>query len=151
MAEPAGSTPRADRLALHGAYRSERLVFAGTGLFLVPWTVLYAASSGDRAGALLLAGCAVALLAIAGYLQLQARHVGRRPSDADADAAAEEAPAVAAAASVQAAHPPDVSVWPLLMAGAATLLGLGLAFTVWVVIPAGLLLVAGVLGFAREA
>jgi hypothetical protein len=143
----------ADRasLAPHGAYRSERLVFAGTGLFLVPWTVLYAVSSDDRAGSLLLAVCSLALLAIAGYFQLQSGRVDRRPSDPDAEDAALAADAGAVPPKeVEAVHPPEASVWPLLMAGAATLLGLGLAFTVWVVIPAGLLLVAGVLGYARE-
>jgi hypothetical protein len=167
--ERSGREAGTDRLARHGAYRDERLVFAGTGLFLVPWTVLYAASSEDRAGALLLAVCSVALLAIAGYFQFQAARVARRPSDVAVQAAATEtaaeaeagtlrteAPAAGAGtlqteAQVAHPHPPEVSVWPLLMAGAATLLGLGLAFTVWVVIPAGLLLVVGVLGYAREA
>jgi hypothetical protein len=124
------------------AYRTEVRVFGGTGLFLVPWTVLYAVSSHERAGALLLAGCAVALLALAGYFEVQSRRVDSRPSDHDL-------PPEAKPVRVPA-HPPDVSVWPLVMAAAATLLGLGLAFTVWVAIPAGLLLAVGVLGYARE-
>jgi hypothetical protein len=127
------------------AFRTERRVFGGTGLFLVPWAILYGVSSDERAGVLLLAGCAVALLVLAGYFEVVSRHVAARPED-------EEDPvAVAAPPAEMTVHQaPEISVWPLVMAGAATLLGFGLAFTVWVAIPAGLLLAVGVFGYARE-
>jgi hypothetical protein len=124
------------------AYRVEVRVFGGTGLFLVPWTVLYAISARERAGALLLAGCAVALLALATYFEVQSRRVDSRPSDVDVAPEVDVVPVHA--------HPPDISVWPLVLAAAATLLGFGLAFTVWVAIPAGLLLAVGLIGYARE-
>jgi hypothetical protein len=130
------------------AYRTERQVFGGTGLFLIPWTVIYVVSTDEPAGGLLLGACSVALLALAGYFEWQARRVDRRPSDVDVPATAG---ARVPPATPGTAHPPDMSVWPLVMAGAATLLCFGLAFTVWVAIPAGLLLVFGVLGYAREA
>jgi hypothetical protein len=122
------------------------MVFGGTGLFLVPWMILYATTTDEPAGALLLAACSVALFVITGYFELQARRIERRPSDEDV---AVEAPATVEAPE-PAAHGPEMSVWPLLMAGAATLLGFGLAFTVWVAIPAGLMLAVGVYGYARE-
>jgi hypothetical protein len=135
MAERSAGTTRA-------AYRTEVLVFGGTGLFLVPWTVLYVVSSDDRAGGLLLAGCAVALLALASYFALQSRRTDVRASERDLPSDVDEV--------AVHGHAPAMSVWPLVIATAATLLGFGLAFTVWVAIPAGMLLAVGVLGYARE-
>lgn len=124
-----------------GALRVERWIFAGTGLFLVPWTVIYAVSSDDRAGSLLLAGCAGALLALAIYLTLAARDVPARPEDSDDGPTPE----------LEAHHPPAISIWPLVIGFAATVVGFGIAFTVWIAVPAGLLLALGVLGYARES
>ena len=127
---------------MNGAVRAERWIFAGTGLFLVPWAVIYAVSSDDPAGSLLLTGCAVALLALAAYLASAGRGVPRRPEDLD-DAAPQ--------ATAVHHHAPAVSLWPLVIGTAATLIGFGIAFTVWVAVPAAGLLALGVLGYARES
>ena len=122
------------------ALRVERWVFAALGAFLVPWTVIYVVSSDDRAGGLLLALCAVALLGLAAFLAAAGRHVAGRPED-DGDA------------RPTAPHhaPLSVSVWPLLIGLGATVLGFGMAFTSWVAVPAGLLIALGVAGYARES
>lgn len=122
------------------AFRVERWVFGGIGAFFVPWLIIYLATEYDRAGALLLAVGAVAMLAIAAYLTYSARGLPSRPSDRSA----------AVEASTPPLHVHDVSLWPLVMAAASTLLAFGLAFTVWVVVPAGLLFVFAILGYARE-
>jgi hypothetical protein len=122
------------------ALRVERTVFAALGAFLVPWTVIYVVSSDDRAGGLLLALCAVALLGLAAFLAAGARHVARRAQDDEA--ASPEPPDHA---------PLAVSVWPLLVGIGATVLGFGMAFTSWVAVPAGLLIGLGVAGYARES
>lgn len=124
-----------------GALTVERRVFLGAGAFLVPWTVVYAVTSEDRAGALLLGACALALAALGGFLLLVGRRVSARPEDVG------EGPH-----RPHLDHRPHaVSLWPFVIGSGATLLGYGLAFTVWVAIPAGLLIGIGVLGYARES
>ena len=127
-------------MSAEGALRVERRVFAGVGAFLVPWAVLYAATSDDEAGAVLLFVSAAALLAVAGYLTMAARGVAPRASD-DPDAAPTDAHHEA----------PVPSLWPFLIGGGATVLGFGLAFTSWVAVPAGLVLGIGVIGYVRES
>jgi len=122
------------------AFRVERLVFGGIGLFFVPWLIIYVATEYDQAGALLLAVGAIALLAIAAYLTWSARGLPSRPSDRSA----------AVEASTPTHHAPDVSLWPLVMGVGAMLLGFGLAFTVWVTVPAGLFFLFAIIGYARE-
>jgi hypothetical protein len=132
------------------AYRTERRVFGGTALFLVPWTVLYWASSGDRAGEILLVGCIAALSIVTAYLWVRSARLPPRSEDlAEIPGPAPQA-ALVDAPREEVHHAPIFSVWPLVMAGAATLLGLGLAFTVWIAVPAGLLLAFAVYGYARE-
>ena len=126
---------------LPGAFRVERRVYAGTGAFLVPWTVVYALTSEDRAGALLLGACALSLLAFGVFLVVSVRGAPARPEDLG------DAPH-----RPHVEHQPHaVSLWPLVIGAGATLLGYGLAFTVWVAAPAGIVIALGVLGYARES
>lgn len=122
------------------AFRVERRVFAGVGLFLVPWLIVYVATEYDDAGALLLGLCAVALLLVAGYLLYASRGLASRPSDRRHAPPPEHVEH----------HPHVLSIWPLVIAAAATLLGFGAAFTAWVVVPAGLLFAFAIVGYVRE-
>lgn len=115
-------------------------MFGGIGLFFVPWLIIYVATEYDRAGALLLAVGAVAMLAIAAYLTYSARGLPSRPEDRSS----------VVEASTPSHHAPEVSLWPLAMAAAATMLAFGLAFTVWVTVPAGVLFLFAIMGYARE-
>jgi hypothetical protein len=124
-----------------GALGIERWVFAGTGAFLVPWAIVYAASSDEPAGEALLAVSAISLLGLAAYLTLASRGVPPRAEDHDA----------APVPTVVDEHEHAVSIWPFVIGGAATLLGFGMAFTMWVAVPAGGLLALGLLGYARES
>ena len=122
------------------AFRVERRVLGGIGLFLIPWATIYVLTEHDDAGALLLGLSAVALLAVAVFLTFASRGLASRPSDRS------HAPPPA-----HLEHEPHmISVWPLVMAVAATLLAFGAAFTLWVAIPAGLLFAIAVIGYARE-
>jgi hypothetical protein len=122
------------------AFRVERRVLGGLGLFLIPWLTIYALTEHDDAGALLLGLSAVALLAIAVFLLFVSRGLTSRPSDRSNEPPPERL----------VHHPHVMSIWPLVMAAAATLLGFGAAFTLWVAVPAGLLFAIAVVGYARE-
>ncbi|HEX7094465.1 MAG TPA: cytochrome c oxidase subunit 4 [Acidimicrobiales bacterium] len=121
------------------AFRVERWVFAGAGVFLVPWTIVYVTTEYDQAGALLLALAAVALLVIAGFLTYSAQGRPSRPADRSV-----------APPETLVRHEPEVSVWPLAMAMGAMLLAFGIAFTVWIAAPAALVLLLAIVRYARE-
>jgi hypothetical protein len=122
------------------AFRVERRVLGGLGLFLIPWFTVYVVTEHEDAGALLLGLCAVALLVIAVFLLFASRGLSSRPADRSQTPPPERL--------VHHAH--INSIWPLVMAGAATLLAFGAAFTLWVAVPAGVLFAIAVIGYARE-
>lgn len=123
--------------------RVERRVVVGTGLFIVPWAVLYAAVGGDRAGTALLGGCALSLLGLAAWLAVAFRTRPARPEDR-ADG---RPPAV----PVEVGRFPSRSAWPLVAGAGAVLIGFGLAFTVWVTLPGALILAVALVGLTAEA
>jgi hypothetical protein len=123
--------------------KTEWRVTGGAGVFIVPWAVLYWVTSGERAGSVLLAGCALSLLALAAYLVVSNRGRPARPADRPDG---EPSPA-----TVQLGRFPTRSPWPLVSGGGAALIGFGLAFTAWLALPGALILVVGVVGLAAEA
>jgi hypothetical protein len=120
----------------------ERRVVLGTGLFIVPWAILYWFVSYERAGSLLLAACAVALLGLAAYLLVAFRHRPPRPED--------RPDGVPAAEPTELGRFPSRSAWPLVAGAGAVLIGFGLAFTAWVALPGVLILAVSLVGLTAE-
>ena len=122
-------------------------VYVGLFGLIVPFTVIYGVGTGEPAGNVLFA----AFLAAFAFLGVHAWRIVRRyaeptpwPEDR-VDGLVTDADATGAVGDF-----PSRSVWPLSIAGGATLLALGLAFNAWIALPGLLLLLTAVVGFALE-
>lgn len=125
------------------------LVRVYVGLFglIVPFTVVYGIGTSEPAGNVLFA----AFLAALAFLAVHAWRIVRRYADPTpwpedrAEGAVTDPDAIGVVGDF-----PARSVWPLSIAGGATLLALGLAFNGWIALPGLLLLLTAVVGFALE-
>jgi hypothetical protein len=121
--------------------RVEAAVFAGLGFVATPWALVYALTSDDEAGAVMLVLLAVAFLFVAVYLLVRSRTVGTRPEDD---------PEGEPVAGDDLGYYPTASVWPITLAVATTVIGYGLVFSGWVAFPGIALLVLSVTAWAVE-
>ncbi len=123
--------------------RTEYKLFLYLSGFMLPLGVIYWLASTEIAGSILLIVVAIAFAFIGVYLAIQSKRMaGFRPEDYDAD------PADGAG---DVGSFPGASIWPLIGATAFTLLGFGLVFSSYIVIPAVGLILATVIGMARES
>ena len=118
-------------------------LFAGVGLFVLPFAALYWVTSYEPAGSVVLGFFIASLLYLSGWLFLQGRRTGARPEDRT-DAGPDDGEAVVG-------WFPDRSIWPLVIGIASAILGLGLVFGRWVALPGVVLLAVAVVAFARES
>ena len=121
--------------------RVEAAVFAGLGLVLAPWAVVYAVTSSDEAGTALLVLTTVAFAFVAVFLGVRGRTVGPRPED-DADGTPVDGDDLG--------WFPSASPWPVTLALAVTVITFGIAFSGWVALPGVALLLVAVVGYAVE-
>lgn len=125
------------------------LVRVYVGLFglVVPFSVVYGIGAHEPAGNVLF----VAFLVALAFLAVHAWRIVRRYAD---PTPWPEDRADGGITDPDAAGPvgdfPSRSVWPMSIAGGATLLALGLAFNIWIALPGLLLLLTAVVGFALE-
>lgn len=128
--------------------RTEYKLFVGLGLFMLPLGIIYLfvghyTSGIEIAGTIMLLLVAISFAFIGIYLLIQSKRMnGLRPEDYDAspeDGAGE----VGAF--------PAASIWPLIAAAAVTTIGFGLVFSTFICIPGLGLLLASVIGMARES
>lgn len=123
--------------------KTEWKLMLGLGIFMLPLGVVYWFTSYEIAGSIMLIVVAIAFAFIGIYLWLQSRRMGgARPEDYDA-LPSDGAGAVGTF--------PVSSIWPLIGAIAVTGIGYGLIFSMYLAIPSIFLLVATIIGFAREA
>jgi hypothetical protein len=122
-------------------------VYVGLFVLLVPFAVVYGVGTYEPAGNVLFAAFLLAL----GFLAVHAWRIVRRyatPAPWPEDRG--DGLATDADASGPVGDFPSRSVWPLSIAGGATVLALGLAFNIWIALPGLLLLLTAVVGFALE-
>jgi hypothetical protein len=117
-------------------------VYAGLFVLLVPFTVVYGIGTYEPAGNVLFTAFLAAFVFLGVYAWRIVVRFGQPPEDRPDATQAEGAGEIG--------DFPSRSVWPLAIAGGATLLALGLAFNVWIALPGLLLLLTAVLGFALE-
>jgi hypothetical protein len=119
-------------------------IYAALFLVLVPFTVVYGIGTYEPAGNVLFLGFLLAFVFLGAYAWRIVRRAGdRTPPEDRVDALPGDAVGIVG-------DFPSRSVWPLSIAGGATLLALGLAFNVWIALPGLLLLLTAVVGFAME-
>ena len=127
--------------------RTEYKLFIRLAIFMTPLALVYALAGGffdaiEPAGVIMLALLAVSFAFIGIYLLVQSKRMdGLRPEDYDADPQD--------GAGVVGAFP-AASVWPFLGALGAVMLAYGMVFTSFLAIPGIFLIVATVIGMARE-
>lgn len=123
--------------------RTGAKVFLGSALFSAAIGLLYWLVSGEPAGTALLASMVLAPGTLAVYASLSARGQELPPQDrpeaGPADGADEPVGTFAAA-----------SAWPVILGAGSLLVAAGLAYGVWLLIPAAALLMLAVVGLARE-
>jgi hypothetical protein len=120
----------------------EGKMFAGVAIFLAPVTIVYWYLSKEPAGTTALALCTGLSALIGYYLLFTARRIDPRPED---DLTAE----IADGAGELGFYSPH-SWYPLVLAGAAGLVTLGVIFGWWLVYLAVPLLFLAVFGFVFE-
>ncbi len=118
-----------------------RLFLGAAGFFSVTatayWFITY-----EHAGTAMLAASVPAFAFIALWLAFQARKAPTRPEDDG------EAPISAAD---DLGYFPSSSTWPFVLSAGAVVLANGLVFGPPIAVVGGILMVAGVVGYAREA
>lgn len=112
----------------------------GVAAFLAVAALIYAASSGDETGRVLLLLSAGLGVMIGGYLLTLP---GEQPAAAAGEAGA--------APAVEEAYLPAASVWPFWTGLGATVVANGLALGLWGLVPGGVVTVVGIFGFARQS
>jgi Cytochrome c oxidase subunit IV len=111
-------------------------VYLGTAAFLIVIGVVYWFASYEDAGTVLLLLSGVLALIIGGWLWVQARK-GTNTS--------------AAAEAVEEEWLPHASIWPFWIGLGAAFAAGGLAMSPWLVAPGVIVLITGVVGWARQS
>jgi uncharacterized membrane protein YfcA len=123
--------------------RTEYKLFVALGIFMLPLGIIYWFVSYEIAGSIMLLIVAIAFAFIGVYLAIQSKRMaGFRPEDYDATQ--EEGVGVVGSF-------PGSSIWPLISAIALTFIAFGLTFSSFLAIPGLGLLLATVIGMARES
>jgi archaellum biogenesis protein FlaJ (TadC family) len=123
--------------------KTEFKLFTGLGIFMAPLGVVYLLTSFEPAGSILILLVAVAFAFIGVYLGIESRKMqGYRPEDYDA----EQADGAGEVGSF-----PGASLWPFVGAIAVTTIAFGLVFSTFIAIPGLGLLLATIIGMARES
>jgi Cytochrome c oxidase subunit IV len=118
-------------------------IFLGAAAFGVAIGGLYWWVAREPTGTVLLAFFGVAPLIAAAYLWRGTRAGPVPPEDRpDADAAA--------SAGLDVGTFSTESAWPVIFAGASLVVGLGVVFGVWLLLPAGALFTVAAVGLVRE-
>jgi hypothetical protein len=110
--------------------RLQAKVLGGVAAFLLLAATVYELAADEHAGTTMLALAAALALVVAAYLRTQA-HDGGDHEDGDE-------------------YLPHASIWPFAIGVAAFLMANGLILGPLWLVPGGLLLVVGVVGFARQ-
>ena len=114
-------------------------VFLAVGAFVLVVGAIYWATAYEESGTVMLIVAGLLSLWISAYLWLRAR----TPS-IEEDAVATEPPG-------EVVHYlPHASVWPFAIGLGAATLGNGLVLGMWLIVPGGLLMVLGIVGFVRQ-
>ena len=119
--------------------RVEARIFLGIGLAVLVMCLVYAATSGERAGTTMLLLTAGLGALAGGYLLSQARHAAEPAATGGNREVAEEA------------YLPHASIWPLGIGAGCVVLANGLALGAWALVPGMMLTVASVWGYARQS
>ncbi len=118
-------------------------MFLGLGAFVAPITALYWFTSYEHAGSAMMAFFVLAFVFIGVFLLTQARRTGPRPED--------RTDATPADGAEDLGFFPSRSVWPFALAVGAVVVGYGLVFSGWLVLPGLGVLVFATVGYAAEA
>jgi hypothetical protein len=121
----------------------EALFFLGVTAFFVLIGGIYAFTSYEDAGTVMLIGCALMGLLAGGYLLLHSRRIPPRPEDRTDATLAEGAGRVD--------EFPTSSIWPFALALGATILGTGFVFGVWVIVLGGAVFVVSAAGYVAQS
>ncbi len=114
-------------------------VFLAVGAFVLVVGAIYWGTAYEESGTVMLIVAGLLSLWISAYLWLRAR----TPS-IEEDAVAAERPG-------EVVHYlPHASVWPFAIGLGAATLGNGLVLGMWLIVPGGLLMVLGIVGFVRQ-
>ena len=119
--------------------RVEAWIFLGIGAFVFVLSVLYAVTSGEEAGAIMLLLTAGLGALAGGYLLHQAR---RAPEPARVGGNRQVA---------EEAYLPHASIWPLGVGAGCVIMANGLALGAWALLPGAMLTTASVVGYARQS
>lgn len=122
--------------------RTTSLVFLGLGVLLAPFAVIYWIGSSEASGNVLFGGLLVSLWSVAVFAYAVSGRY-RTPAEDRPDALPSEGAGVIGSF-------PSRSVWPITLAGAAGLLGYGLAFNAWLALPGAALVLLACIGLAME-
>ncbi len=121
----------------------EAFFFLGVTAFFVVIATIYALTSYEESGTVLLIGAALLGLFLCAYLLRESRRIEPRPEDRP------DATLADGAGEVQAF--PATSIWPFAFGFGATALATGLVFGVWVAVIGAALFVLGAVGYVLES
>ncbi|MDQ6725998.1 MAG: cytochrome c oxidase subunit 4 [Actinomycetota bacterium] len=118
-------------------------LFAGAAGFFAVTATAYWLISYEDAGTTMLAASVPAFAFIAAWLWFQNRNHGPRPEDLG--------DATQADGTGDVGYYPSSSAWPFILAAGVVVLANGMVFGPPIAALGGLLMVAGIVGYAREA
>ena len=119
--------------------RVEARIFLGIGAAVLVMGLVYAATSGERAGTTMLVLTA-GLGALAGGYLLSQAHDRAEPAATGGNRQVPEE-----------AYLPHASIWPLGVGAGCVVMANGLALGAWALVPGAMLTVASVWGYARQS
>jgi cytochrome c oxidase subunit IV len=122
--------------------RTEARIFFGVTAFFVVIGAIYWFTSYEDAGSVMLVACAGLGILTGVYLAWQGRRVGLRPEDREDASVRDGAGPVGEFATA--------SIWPVAVAGGATVMALGLVLGEAVFLLGGALFLVAVAGMIRE-
>jgi hypothetical protein len=121
----------------------EAFFFVGVTAFFVVIATIYAFTSYEDAGTVLLIAAALLGLFLCAYLLRESRRIAPRPEDRP------DATLADGAGEVQAF--PAASIWPFAFGFGATALATGVIFGIWIAVIGAALFVFGAIGYVLEA
>lgn len=124
----------------------ELRVFVRAALYFAAVTAIYWLVSDEVAGTLLLAGLLVSAVLFVGL----ARSIGKRPTARPSFVKFDETGADVAPLEIEEEPVVTESPWPLLVAAAAMLVGLGLLYGPWLWVPGAGLAAAAAYGWITQ-